>query len=301
MLRSCAAMTTDALALAAQQQPQGTIAASVLSAAAGRAFLRIQRARPSKSCSKSSPARSDLVNALAVAANQQPYGTRAASALAAASGRAFLRISRRLPSKQHRARSASSHILADALAVAARQQPPGTLSASVLAAAAGRSFLRASKGTVVAKHCCPKQRKRSSIPKLCDDASGHIFGQLWPVQRLAHGVHQAHCDNLPAGMIISPRTIETRLRQSKPIFGDLGRVSAVSSSWCQHVDRDGWPSTHAYLFQEPGSKLQLQERYTHSMRRLMAKDWLQLSSTGAPGLELRREEDLVSHIVAFMA
>jgi len=320
LLRSCAAMTTDALALAAQQQPQGTLAASVLSAAAGRAFLRVRRESPRVTRQAPSLARSDLVNALAVAAQQQPHGTPAASALAAAAGRAFLRISRR-SSRQHQARSPSEHTLVNALAVAAQQQPRGTLAATVLAAAAGRAFLRTSvecsrprakspcsemdeHSVVSANEGFAGQRpsSRSSLPRLCDDTSGYIFGQLWPVQQIADRVQQASSSGLPIDTIISPQALESRLRLSKPIFGDLSRVSAVSPSWCQRVERDGWSSTHAYLFQEPGTKGQLQARYSHSMRRLMVKDWLQLCGAAAvTSVDLRSDDNIVSRIDAFLA
>jgi len=303
LLRSCAAMTTDALALAAQQQPQGTLAASVLSAAAGRAFLRVRRESPRVTRQAPLLARSDLVNALAVAAQQQPHGTPAASAL------------------QHQARSPSEHTLVNALAVAAQQQPRGTLAATVLAAAAGRAFLRTSAecSRPRAKSACSEMDEhsvvsanqgfagqrassRSSLPRLCDDTSGYIFGQLWPVQQIADRVQQASSSGLPIDTIISPQALESRLRLSKPIFGDLSRVSAVSPSWCQRVERDGWSSTHAYLFQEPGTKGQLQARYSHSMRRLMVKDWLQLCGAAAvTSVDLRSDDNIVSRIDAFLA
>lgn len=248
--------------------------------------------------------------ALAVAAQQQPPGTLAASALAAAAGRAFLRISEDAPSRQRRARSASEHTFADALAVAAHQQPRGTPAAKVMAAAAGRAFLRASAGSARprARSACSERvvlsttrhRQVSSLPYLCADTSNLIFGALWPVQQPAHGGQQALSSGLSGCTNVSPRTLDTRLRVSKHLFGDLSRVSAVSPTWCQRVDRDGWSSTHAYLFQEAGSKVQLQERYSHSMRRLAVQDWLGFAQAAAASENLRGNDDVISRIVTFL-
>jgi len=279
------------------------------------------------------PLTSALVDALAVAARQQPRGTPAASALAAASGRAFLRISRCAPSRQNRARKCTL----DALAVAARQQPRGTVAAQVLAAASGRAFLRASAGFPRSRRSSPvetasldqhslgtgsgvgseparssflavgsgvatneaihaflgspgqqQQPERGSAPRLCQDTSVHAIGKLWPAQQ--------------AEAVISPRTFETRLRHSKQIFNDLSRVSAVSPTWAQHAARDGWPSAHAYLFQEEGTKCQLQARYNYSMQKLLVKDWLEVCGTEAPfHVDLQGDSDgVVSRIVAFL-
>jgi len=274
------------------------------------------------------PLTSALVDALAVAARQQPRGTPAASALAAASGRAFLRISRCAPSRQNRARKCTL----DALAVAARQQPRGTVAAQVLAAASGRAFLRASAGFPRPRRSSPveptsldqqvagsgsepahssllsegsglaiyqathaflgspgqQQPEQGSAPRLCQDTSVHAIGKLWPAQQ--------------AEAVISPRTFETRLRHSKQIFNDLSRVSAVSPTWAQHAARDGWPSAHAYLFQEAGTKCQLQARYNYSMQKLLVKDWLEVCGTEAPfHVDLQGDSDgVVSRIVAFL-
>lgn len=256
--------------------------------------------------------------ALAVAAQQQPPGTLAASALAAAAGRAFLRISEDAPSRQSRARSASEHTFADALAVAAHQQPRGTPAATAMAAAAGRAFLRASAGSARprARSACSERvvlsttghrqvscgpaSQTSSLPYLCADTSNLIFGALWSVQQPAHGGQQALSSGLSGCTNVSPRTLDTRLRVSKHLFGDLSRVSAVSPTWCQRVDRDGWSSTHAYLFQEAGSKVQLQERYSHSMRRLAVQDWLGFAQAAPASENLRGNDDVISRIVTFL-
>mmetsp|Transcript_91721 Transcript_91721/g.163247 ORF Transcript_91721/g.163247 Transcript_91721/m.163247 type:complete len:175 (+) Transcript_91721:40-564(+) len=102
-------------------------------------------------------------------------------------------------------------------------------------------------------------RKRAS---LCQDTSGRVFEQLWP----------AASQGTPSQL--SPRTFESRLRVSAPILQDLQQVAAVSQTWSQRIERSGWPAAHAYLYQEPGTKDVLKERYTDSMRALLVKDWL---------------------------
>lgn len=226
--------------------------------------------------------------ALRVALGQLPAGTCAAAALAA-----VLR-----PVKP-------CSPVCPALAVAARQQLQGTPAASVLAAAAGRAFLRISRNTSASQNRVRSRsqevHQQSSLPYLCQDTATHIFGQLWPAVEQHKDSPDRSCGS-PDAATISPRTFETRLRMSKLLFNDLGHAAAVSPTWAKHAENKGWPSTHAYLFQESGTKGQLQERYMHSMRRLLVKDFLQ--SCGAPppfSIDLQGNGNgVANHIAAFL-
>merc|ERR1719506_164069 len=142
----------DALAVAAYHQPRGTPAAAVLAAAAGSAFLRVSR--PSDMCQKMScaPAKPSSAAALAVAAHQQPPGTR--ETLAAAAGRAYLRIS------------------GDSAGLPA---PRSRL------AAEGRSTLAAPQRQVYTS--AKQMQSERSLPCLCQDTSSRILCQLWPGQQ----------------------------------------------------------------------------------------------------------------------
>lgn len=284
--RSCA----TALAVAATHQLQGTPAGSVLAAAAGRAFLRVSRHAPPRQ-------NATLTDALALAARQQPQGTLSAKALAAASGRAFLRMSGGFT--QLRARA----VAGSALALAAGRLSPECAAAIAPASrqqlACFRRRRKSPPSSLPARSPREPPKQQSSLPNLCQDTSNCIFGQLWPAK---HVSPLERCSGQPEPAAISPRTFETRLRMSKPLFSDLGRVAAVSPTWAQHAERDGWPSTHAYLFQEPGTKWQLQERYSHSIKRLRVKDWLQDCGSQAPfSVELQGDQDgVMSRIVAFL-
>jgi hypothetical protein len=92
------------------------------------------------------------------------------------------------------------------------------------------------------------------------------------------------------------------LRLSKPLFNDLSKFAAVSPTWAEHAHNNGWPATHAYLFQESGTKEQLRERYLHSMRQLQVKDWLELCGGEAPfSVDLQSSSGgVVNQIAAFL-
>merc|ERR1712232_594800 len=111
---------------------------------------------------------------------------------------------------------------------------------------------------------------------LCQDTSGRVFQQLLPPQPAIPSMegmqHQGAKIQVgtwiqdPIRATLSPRTFERRLRHSAPIFQDLQQVSAVSPVWARRADREGWPAAHAYLYQEPGTKGELRQRYSDSKR-----------------------------------
>jgi hypothetical protein len=287
---------TDALAVVAQQQPQGAMVACVIAAAAGRAFLRMRERITQRRFSTSST-RSLLQNALAVAARHQAHGTFTAFVLAVAAGRASLRT------------SSSGH----AMNITGGAKKVGTVAMADNQSITPPTFLQDCAFSGIGVETTPmllddsKARKQAHLyaPGLCQDTSNHAIGHLWPAQSTSSeqvvvrsdGVHRSSAS-------ISPRTFETRLRQSAPMFNDLNRISAVSLTWAQHAERCGWPSAHAYLYEVPGTKWQLQERYAQSMRQLLLKDklWQRLSlSRATSDGDLQRELDsLMSHIVAFV-
>lgn len=308
-------LATDALAVAAQQLPQGTFAASALSAAAGRAILRVRDKSPKR---HQGPL---LADALAVAAQQQPQGTSLACTLAAAAGRAFLRLTGNPEQRRSRALAGSalavaaktlSQEYASAILPASRQQSAWLRHTGSSCRQTGsadkfgardvdstnliRGFAFQSLASPVASAqdagSSPRLAQGNPASRLCQDTSSRVIGQLWPEKRCAVEIGGFSTSSL------SPRTCETRLRHSRPLLMDLSRVSAVSPSWARHAEKDGWPSTHVYLFQASGTKMQLQERYNHSMQKLLLKDQLRgfsLSQAIQGGVD-----SLVNRIAAFV-
>ena len=144
----------------------------------------------------------------------------------------------------------------------------------------------------------------------CPDTSAQVFQQLVPPQlqpaeRGAEGAQQTNVI-LPVGTWIqgpnradlSPRTFENRLRRSAPIFHDLQQVSAVSPVWAQRANIQGWPAAHAYLYQGPGTKAELRERYSVSKRQLVVTEWIRAYSNTFNVQQ--NGADVVSRIAAFM-
>uniref|UniRef100_A0A7S4Q3N6 Uncharacterized protein n=1 Tax=Alexandrium monilatum TaxID=311494 RepID=A0A7S4Q3N6_9DINO len=132
----------------------------------------------------------------------------------------------------------------------------------------------------------------ASSPSLCHDTSVRVMETLWPH---AADVPVASPGGGPPPASLTPRTFESRLRHSAPLLQDLQQVSAVSPVWARHADQGGWPAAHAYLYQELGTKDQLRQRYSDSMRQLLLKDWILRAGHAQAGAE-----SLVSRIIAFM-
>jgi len=226
--------------------------------------------------------------ALAVAVQRQPHGTFEARELAVAAGQALLQERR-----------------GAALGVAARQLGPD--SAAPLAAAAGRVLLLATGGS--GRMFLPGSIDRVHFRRhrqqpwhggrraegldttvLCHDTVARVIEALWPplfapAPRLGAA--------WPASTsLLSPRTFETRLRSTARVLRDLQQVSAVSPAMAKHANHGGWPATHAYLYQESGTKGELRHRYAASVQRLLVRDRLLRSGGG--------EEGLVARVLGFL-
>jgi len=291
-----------ALAVAAQHQPHGTSEARELAVAAGSAFLRDLRGT---TWQRNTPSAAAV--ALAVAMGR--LGGDMAAALAAAVRRPASRV-RGAP------RAAPSNTGGDVAAANGgcprlREVPRGT-------------HTDAEAGTAAPARLVGAEGAPGDVfPHLCQDTSCRVIEQLWPsftseasvlTQRERSGPASRACNSMGSrasfgrfsapGLLISPRTFESRLRQSMTILQDLQQVSAVSPVWARRADRDGWPATHAYLYQEPGTKSDLRERYCTSMRQLIVKDWLRQGFLGVHGRAAPAvaggAESLASRIVAFM-
>ncbi|CAE8637751.1 unnamed protein product [Polarella glacialis] len=152
--------------------------------------------------------------------------------------------------------------------------------------------------------CC------QSRPSLCQDTSGYIIEQLWPAQPSSAG-RQLQASATKSAEAhhksgqLSPRSFESRLRHSAPLLQDLQQVAAVSQNWAHRANADGWPAAHNYLYQEPGSRGDLQQRYTDSMRTLLVKDWLCRAPPAAwpphpQGGSIAGPEGLVGRIVSYV-
>ncbi|CAK0851375.1 unnamed protein product [Prorocentrum cordatum] len=194
-------------------------------------------------------------------------------------------------SRRRTCHAASSSTAATALRVAAVWLPPGTLGAAALAALTGCSAPAAPRPQPesAAGAAAPGRGGRPArqpLGRLCQDTSERVVGHLWPPLPPARGGCGEVASERAGAGAVSPRSFEARLRQCRHIFGDLRCVAAVSAAWARHADRDGWPSTHAYLYQEPGTKSELRRRYEASARRLLLDDWFRhhLSAAHARGL-----------------
>jgi len=315
-----------ALRVAACWLPPGNSAAAAIAAVSGQARLEANARRccqkpqlanvvgaPTDASSSSNVSKA----ALAVAARKQPNGSLAAVAMAAAAGPAFANAKGGDLRRQRIAGSAlavaasrlSSDIAASLLIVSKLPQsrdkaPAASRPQSWLASASIREGVSSSGQSDTVS------QGEYGLPHLCQDTSRQVMSQLWPALGAQHSVRGESSrsgvgvNGTSAGLQVSPRTFETRLRQSRPILSDLGRVAAVSSMWARQTDKCGWPSTHAYLFQMPGTKVDLQKRYGHSMRKLLVKDWVQQtfpSSQAARHIVQEGTSDgVVNHIAAFM-
>jgi len=248
--------------------------------------------------------------ALALAALQQPIGSEAATQLALAAGRAVLTIP---GGCQPRGRRHGAAVAPAALSVAAARMEPQVAAALAMAGAA-RLPPRFRRQRAV-QVCSPRSRKQ---PPLCHDTTYRVVKQLLPprpdvhdtsaeAQNVGHGIGSSGSMTNLGRAALSPRTFETRLRQSAPILRNLQQVSAVSAFWARRVECDGWPAAHAYLYEEPGSCAELQQRYAASMQRLLVQDWvccnLPTAPVAAPTVTSRTDlaEGIVGRIVAFAA
>eukprot|EP00933_Yihiella_yeosuensis_P069295 TRINITY_DN7567_c3_g1_i1.p1 TRINITY_DN7567_c3_g1~~TRINITY_DN7567_c3_g1_i1.p1 ORF type:complete len:196 (-),score=34.01 TRINITY_DN7567_c3_g1_i1:59-646(-) len=155
-----------------------------------------------------------------------------------------------------------------------------------------------------------RQTVRSSIEtSLCKDTSGYVIQQLWPktVPPATVASFSPSSSSSSSSGQISPRTFEYRLRRSAPMLQDLQQVAAVSADWKHRIESVGWAAAHRYLYQVPGTKLELQQRYTSSMAQLLVKDWLRRAPADAwrqpmPGSVpcASCPEGLVGHIVSYV-
>lgn len=233
--------------------------------------------------------------ALAVAVQQQPHGTFEARELAVAAGRALLQERR-----------------GTALGVAARQMGPD--SAAPLAAVAGRVLRLATGGggrTLLPVDTdrvhlrrrrqqpwrCGRRTAGSSVDPagldttvLCHDAVARVIEALWPP--LPAPVPRLEATRSASTSLLSPRTFETRLRSAARVLRNLQQVSAVSPAMARHASHGGWPATHAYLYQEAGTKGELRHRYAASVQRLLVRDRLLRAGGG--------EEGLVARVLGFL-
>lgn len=174
-----------------------------------------------------------------------------------------------------------------ALALAARQQFSSSASTRCIAAAVGRVEWRSElctprpvsvrNASSQARADSPAQVAKRSSAALCVDTSVRVVEQLWPAQ----------VEDLDARRRLSPRSFEARLRSSAALLYDLQQASAVSQIFARRAEQRGWPAAHAYLYEEAGSKLNLQERYEDSMRRLLLCDRLQRTLFGLQQGSLR--------------
>jgi len=246
--------------------------------------------------------------ALAVAASQQPRGSQIARELALAAGRVHL------PDCGTLLPSDSKFSAADAaLAVAAGRHNSRALTASVMAAGKLQHKIvkRGRRAVVVVAATAPRFAAPAIVqppplpasrPVLCHDTAYHVLRQLLPppphptpiggqvvattLRVAAPPFSSGHPPSAQATSIDgrrlpplppSPRTLEARLRSSAPVLlRQLQQVSAVSAAWAQHTERDAWPATHVYLYQEMGSRSDLRRRYNDSARRLLVTDWLRM-------------------------
>eukprot|EP00929_Paragymnodinium_shiwhaense_P053603 TRINITY_DN26845_c0_g1_i2.p1 TRINITY_DN26845_c0_g1~~TRINITY_DN26845_c0_g1_i2.p1 ORF type:complete len:264 (-),score=61.27 TRINITY_DN26845_c0_g1_i2:177-968(-) len=235
-------------------------------------------------------------------------------------------------------------LAAAALAVAAKLQPARLQ--TQMRAAAGRvslhslhrpraagvviGYSRRDASSVASSSASSSPPSSSSNTALCPDTSAQVVQLLWPspyaatataaaarhagvgrvaqvppVQRSgAIVLQQAYSSGSRGGL--SPRVFESRLRQSAPMLKDMHRVSAVCASWSARVEQNGWPAAHEYLYQEPGTKRQLQQRYLASARQLQVKEWFQQRlpppiAAAAAVQSGRLLEVAVPHVAAFMA
>jgi len=229
--------------------------------------------------------------ALAVAVQQQPHGTFEARELAVAAGQALLQERR-----------------GTALGVVARQIGPD--SAAPLAAAAGRVLRLATGGgrTLLPvdidrvhfrrhRHGGRRAEGGSSVDPagldatvLCHDTVARVIEALWPP--LPTSASRVEAARTASTSLLSPRTFETRLRSAARVLRDLQQVSAISPAMAKHANRGGWPATHAYLYQEAGTKGELRHRYAASLQRLLVRDRLLRSGGG--------EEGLVARVLGFL-
>ena len=150
----------------------------------------------------------------------------------------------------------------------------------------------------------PRARAAGSVPhfggppSLCGDTSSRVVEQLWPAALgggAPGGVSEASDGasppaSRPRGTWLWSCAFEDRLRKFAPLLRDLQQASAVAPGWALFVDRMGWPSAHAYLFQQPGTKGELRQRFADSTRQLTARDWVRRHlgncAAGATGAEL---------------
>eukprot|EP00928_Gymnodinium_smaydae_P034797 TRINITY_DN24587_c0_g1_i1.p1 TRINITY_DN24587_c0_g1~~TRINITY_DN24587_c0_g1_i1.p1 ORF type:complete len:366 (-),score=46.05 TRINITY_DN24587_c0_g1_i1:169-1266(-) len=277
-----------ALVVAAQQQPQ----AWQLAAATGRALLRERRTDAT-------------LKALGVAAKQA--SPEVAAALKSLAGRVCRPSLRKPPSAGRRAASS----------LASTGCVRGASSASAITATCGwphplpqQTQKQQADGGLRSNHNQPRSHVREQLavdqsfdaPVLCNDTSRRVIEILWPprpgTRRHVPSTAQISSTSTEADMSsarISPRTFESRLREAGLILQDLQQVSAVSPTWAQRAEENGWPAAHAYLYQEVGTKSELRQRYKDSMHRLMVKDWLQRPE----GVQISAD-GLVDHIAAFM-
>jgi len=175
---------------------------------------------------------------------------------------------------------------AAALAVAVQQQPHGTLEARELAVAAGQALLQQRRGISV----YPAELELDGTV-LCHDTVARVIEALWPPLPEAAACLEAA--RTASTSSLSPRTFETRLRSAARVLRDLQQVSAVSPAMAKHANRGGWPATHAYLYQEAGTKGELRHRYAASVQRLLVRDRLLRSGGG--------EEGLVARVLGFLS
>eukprot|EP00440_Ansanella_granifera_P066410 gb/GFBE01072029.1/.p1 GENE.gb/GFBE01072029.1/~~gb/GFBE01072029.1/.p1 ORF type:complete len:181 (+),score=28.77 gb/GFBE01072029.1/:1-543(+) len=141
-------------------------------------------------------------------------------------------------------------------------------------------------------------QRRDAGPPLCQDTSGYVIEQLWPSPPCLVPDSRT---GPQAQAKLSPRSFESRLRSSAPILQDLQQVAAVSQTWAQRIDSDGWSAAHAYLYQEPGTKVELRQRYAFSVRELLVKDWFKEAwPVVSPGAASPDPEGVVARVVSFM-
>eukprot|EP00927_Polykrikos_kofoidii_P058007 TRINITY_DN52294_c0_g1_i1.p1 TRINITY_DN52294_c0_g1~~TRINITY_DN52294_c0_g1_i1.p1 ORF type:complete len:376 (-),score=30.78 TRINITY_DN52294_c0_g1_i1:15-1142(-) len=286
----------SALAVAVRQQPR-TMATRAVALAAGRALLRDGRAIGSQPTQQS-------IARLALAIMAGRASPDVAAALIAVSKPRARPIARRTTCR--------STCGAVARLPPAFVEPPDSsalTNCQVLGSDSYSPFLCADTSVCVIQPLLPpiplayttgtlwqKPEDMRVVDALVDETRASQSAEFGIVA-LGDAVGQAAQNAVAAAWRVCPLTLERRLRQSAPLLHDLQQVSVVCTAWAHCVNQQGWPSTYIYLYNESGSKAELQRRYFDSKRQLLATDWLRCmtNSIRAPSLEV-----VVRGIAAFI-